>query len=76
MTWSLQGVVLGVLILLYFAAAIWAYRRGMVSFRMHVRHPGSWLFSNRYRPRVLRWVLKEESSACCRQHALLLTTSN
>ncbi|CAK9080995.1 Protein DD3-3 [Durusdinium trenchii] len=43
------GVGVGVLILLYLLAALWAYR-----------HPGSWLFSSRYRPRILRWVLKEE----------------
>jgi len=44
------GVAVGVLILLYILAAIWAYR-----------HPESWVFSSRYRPRILRWVLKKES---------------
>lgn len=43
------GVAVGVLIILYILGACWAYR-----------YPSSWLFSTRYRPRILRWVLKEE----------------
>mmetsp|Transcript_25366 Transcript_25366/g.45962 ORF Transcript_25366/g.45962 Transcript_25366/m.45962 type:complete len:1344 (-) Transcript_25366:286-4317(-) len=43
------GAVLATLILSYFAVAFYAYR-----------HPGSWIFSKRYRPRVIRWVLKQE----------------
>jgi len=42
------AAVLAVLVLIYLAAAYYAYR-----------HPGSWVFSKRYRPRILRWVLKE-----------------
>jgi len=49
------GVTVGVLILVYLAAALYA-----------LRHPGHWLFSGRYRPRILRWMLKEE-----RMNALL-----
>ncbi|CAJ1380662.1 unnamed protein product [Effrenium voratum] len=43
------GATVGVLILLYLLAAIWAYR-----------YPGSWLFSSRYRPRILRCCVKQE----------------
>ena len=34
----------------YLFAACHAYRR-----------PGSWLFSRRYRPRILQWVLRKET---------------
>eukprot|EP00931_Biecheleriopsis_adriatica_P038083 TRINITY_DN2183_c0_g1_i1.p1 TRINITY_DN2183_c0_g1~~TRINITY_DN2183_c0_g1_i1.p1 ORF type:complete len:1371 (+),score=250.20 TRINITY_DN2183_c0_g1_i1:134-4114(+) len=42
------GGVLGTWLLGYLFAAFYAYRR-----------PGSWLFSRKYRPRVLRWVLSK-----------------
>lgn len=42
------GCFLGLVLIIYIAAAIHAFRR-----------PGSWLFSRRYRPRILGWVLRK-----------------
>lgn len=42
------GAFLGLILILYVFAMIQAYRR-----------PGSWLFSRRYRPRVLGWMLSK-----------------
>eukprot|EP00439_Symbiodinium_sp_Y106_P040210 s1065_g4.t3 len=43
------GVALAVILILYLLSALYA-----------LRHPEHWLCSSRYRPRILRWILKEE----------------
>ena len=42
------GAFLGLILIIYIIAAIHAYRK-----------PGSWLFSRRYRPRLLVWILSK-----------------
>ena len=42
------GAFLGLILIIYIIAAIHAYRK-----------PGSWLFSRRYRPRLLLWILSK-----------------
>ncbi|CAE7406509.1 DD3-3, partial [Symbiodinium pilosum] len=46
------GTFCGVVLIIYVACAIHA-----------VRKPGSWLFSRRYRPRILNWVVGKERMA-------------
>ena len=44
-------------------------KNGQLLNQFFLRHPESWVFSSRYRPRILRWVLKKdrahERQPCC-----------
>ena len=48
-------------------------KNGQLLNQFFLRHPESWVFSSRYRPRILRWVLKKdrahERQPCCTCHA-------